>query len=201
MAADPVAPRRSVPPTSGVCINLRPTLAAGLAFMQAAQATTRPLISLVGWLDDHLVAPRLMTMPEHVHEPGVSPVPLGRISQTGAAVFDARAERILSTARVRVAVMLGGLLATPADDRFLAGAIFAGRVTRTTVDQARIWQPSPKPDDRLSDIALACFAADILDHRDEHQARLCVCDMCGTVSFPLNPTDRRRCATHGGAGA
>ncbi|MFT3764187.1 MAG: hypothetical protein QM820_01500 [Minicystis sp.] len=176
---------------------MRPALCAGLSFMDAARSESLGLGDLVTWMRGHLVEPGLMPMPGSVHEPGVGAVPISEApNHAWATSHEQRAARIVATARVRVAVMLGGLVARPLDDRFLAAAIFAGRVTRMNTEDGRAWLPSPKEGDRLSDIVLACFAADALDHRDEYDDRLSVCEVCGRIGFARDTVLRTRCAQH-----
>jgi hypothetical protein len=181
-------------------IVVRPPLAAGLAFLEVTCGSAYPLADLCTWLREHLVEPGHMTMPETVREPGLAPVSLGALGRASAGVADVRAARVVEVARGRVAATLSALLGRPADDRFLAGALYAGRVRRVTAvhDTRCVWRPSPRPEDRLSDMVLACFAADALDHRDEYDQRLCVCDLCGRVRFTPGATSRDRCAHHEG---
>ncbi len=98
---------------------------------------------------------------------------------------------IVRAARLRVSLSVQGLIATPPDDRFLTSAIFAGRV-----DRAVRWTPKLKGTERLSDIVLALLGADVLTHRDEYDAALCVCAICGHIALSRNAENRTRCAQH-----
>jgi hypothetical protein len=174
---------------SGVMV--RPLLAAGLAFVDGARVESFHSRELSAWLKAWLVLPGLMAMPTTVSEPSVGTVALGSaISGAWAAGTDARLVRIVAAARARVTATLAGLVATPVDDRFVAAAIFSGRVQRSSGSnsgRARgSWLPKPAATDRLSDIVLSVFAADVLSNRDEYDASLCVCDVCGRVA--LDPT-------------
>ena len=95
-------------------------------------------------------------------------------------------------ARWRVILTLRGLLAKPCDDRFLQAAIFARRVER--VDGA--WRAQSRDADLLSDMVLSLFAADVLSYRDFYEQSLCLCDVCGRVSFNPAATTRAGCADH-----
>jgi hypothetical protein len=108
-----------------------------------------------------------------------------------AAAYEERLGSIVRAARLRVSLSLQGLLGTPADDRFLTAAIFAGRV-----DRSAQWRPTLKGTERLSDIVLALFAADILMHRDEWDASLCICSICGHIALSRTAPSRTRCAQH-----
>ena len=98
----------------------------------------------------------------------------------------------MAMTRWRVIVTLRGLLASPADDRFLQAAIFAGRVRRPQSE----WLAEPRDTDALSDIVLSLFAIDVLSHREFHEQNLCVCDVCGRISYNPKATSRAGCADH-----
>lgn len=100
--------------------------------------------------------------------------------------------KLLAMARWRVVVTLRGLLATPCDDRFLQAAIFTGRVRR----ENSTWIARPRDTDLLSDTVLSCFAIDILTHRDFHEQNLCVCDVCGRISYNPAQSTRAGCSDH-----
>jgi hypothetical protein len=107
----------------------------------------------------------------------------------------ARAEdlpKLLAMSRWRVVVTLRGLLATPCDDRFLQAAIFSGRVVR----DRSTWFARPREADLLSDVVLSLFAVDILTHRDFHEQNLCVCDVCGRISYNPAQSSRSGCGDH-----
>jgi hypothetical protein len=181
--------------TSGVVV--RPVLSAGLAFVDAARAETLHVRELTRWLQAWLVGPGLMDMPATLHEPGAGTIslPPGSSGAWGMAL-DARLARIVAAARVRIAVTLSGLVASPVDDRFLAAAIFAGRVERTSGEHGSTWRSTPKATDRLSDVVLSLFAADALSNREEYDACLCVCDVCGRITFRPDALARTRCDLH-----
>jgi hypothetical protein len=174
---------------------MRPALFAALTFLDRVLADTLDPRELAAWLDGNLVRPGYMPMPTTVQEPGVGVVSLRDLpSSSWAPAYEQRLRAILRAARLRVSISLQGLLATPRDDRFLTAAIYAGRVGR-----AAHWVPRLKGTERLSDILLALLTADILEHRDEYDASLCVCGICGQVSLS-RAISRTRCAVHGGAG-
>jgi hypothetical protein len=182
-------------PTSGVMV--RPLLAAGLAFVDAVPRGAFRIRDAVAWFDAYLVAPGFMPAPATIQEPAAGIVPVGEASSGGwITSLEARMTRVATTARTRVAVMLGGLCASPRDDRFLMGTIAAGRVTRVSDDRGPSWRPSPQGSDRLSDVVLSLFVADILANREEYDANLCVCDLCARVSLTPGAEIRNRCAQH-----
>jgi len=178
---------------------VRRSLGAGLAFMNGGSGGSFRHAELTAWLDASLVGPGLMPLPTNVQEPGTGTVTLATGPSPWAAAMEVRLDRIVGAARVRVAVTLSGLLAKPADDRFLTAAIFAGRVVRVSGDRGSTWQAAPRDSDRLSDIVLSLFAADALSHREEYDARLCVCSVCDRVGLRADAPQRTRCALHGGA--
>jgi hypothetical protein len=178
---------------------VRPPLAAGMAFMDGGRQGPFGYRALLSWMEQFLVEPGLLPMPTSVQEPGVGALTIEDASNGAwAAARDARASRIAATARVRVAVHLAGLIAKPVDDRFLAGSIFAGRVQRVLGEHGGSWRPMPLGDDRLSDVVLSLFAADVLTNREDYESQLCVCDVCGRVGFSRAPVIRTRCAQHQG---
>jgi hypothetical protein len=179
---------------------VRPVLAAGLAFLEVARADHVRGPDLVGWFRRWLVAAGTMAMPGNVFEPGTGIVPLGMgTSGPFSDALDLRLSRVLGVSRVRIAVLLGGLLASPCDDRFLTAAVFTGRVERASGDGEPGWRATPKVSDRLSDIALSLFAADALSNREEYDHALCVCDVCGRVWFEQGRLLRTLCPQHEGA--
>jgi hypothetical protein len=91
---------------------------------------------------------------------------------------------------------LRGLLAKPAADAFLNGAIFAGRVQRVSHAGASAWRATPRPADTLSDIVLSLFVTDILSNRQRYDADLSVCDTCGRVGFETRSLVRTGCQEH-----
>jgi hypothetical protein len=176
---------------------MRPTLVGPLAFVDGARDEALDARALTAWFEAHLVKPGHMATPATVQEPGIGVVSLRELP-TGAwaAAFEERLGSIVRAARLRVSLSLQGLLATPVDDRFLTAAIFAGRV-----DRSAQWRPKLKGTERLSDVVLAMFAADILMHRDEWDASLCICSICGHIALSRTAPSRTRCAQHALAAA
>jgi hypothetical protein len=182
-------------PTSGVLV--RPLLAAGLAFMDAVPNDAFHIRDAVAWFEAYLVMPGIMPMPTTIQEPAAGVVPIGEVSSGGwIKSLEARQSRVANTARTRVAVVLGGMCASPRDDRFLAGTIAAGRVMRMSGNRGASWRPSPTVSDRLSDVVLSLFVADVLAHREEYETNLCVCDLCARVSLTPGADLRTRCPQH-----
>jgi hypothetical protein len=100
--------------------------------------------------------------------------------------------RLIALARWQVILTMRGLLSAPADDRFLHAAIYARRVVRA----GGAWRCETHDGEPLADIVLALFAADILTHREFHEERLCVCDVCGRLSYHPTLTTRAGCPDH-----
>lgn len=100
--------------------------------------------------------------------------------------------KLLAMARWKAVTTLRGLLS--GDDRFLKGAIFKGHVRRDA--KASSWLSRPRETDLLSDIVLSLFVADILAYREFHEDNLCVCDVCGRISYNPRGTTRGGCAEH-----
>jgi hypothetical protein len=189
------AARRITDPSPASRRSGRLALQAGLAFMGLVGDERARFGDLVTWLADHVVGPGLAPSPTSVHEPGIGSVSVEDAASRAVGVGgarDKRAGRIVGTARVRVAMRLSGLLARPPDDRFLAEAIFAGRVQRS----GGVWSAAVASDERLSDLVLALFAADVLTHREDYDARLCVCEICGEIALRDGADARTRCAQH-----
>lgn len=171
----------------------RATLLAGLTYIEGATAgwMTRDVLlwfganaELLGW-------------------PGppasITDVALGTLAlQPGVRVTAERMAhaqdlpKLLAMARWQVVVTLRGLIS--GDDRFLKGAIFAGRVRRDA--KASAWLARPGEHEPLSDIITSLFAADILAYREFHDQTLCVCDVCGRVSYNPKVTGRAGCCDH-----
>jgi hypothetical protein len=172
-------------------VQVRPALAGGLAFLDVEQPFGAG--ELVVWFDDFLVKPGLMPMPLTVYEHGAGGVPIReRPAISWSWAFEAQLGGIIAAARVRVSRTLGGLVASPADDRFLVAAIYAHRVER----RVGAWAVSLKGSERLSDMVLSLLAADILAHREEYDATLCVCAMCGRFWLARTASTRTRCPKH-----
>ncbi|APR79029.1 Hypothetical protein A7982_04376 [Minicystis rosea] len=53
-----------------------------------------------------------------------------------------------------------------------------------------------RPGDALSDLILGLFAVDVLSYREFHEQNLCICDVCGRVSYNPATTTRSGCSEH-----
>lgn len=171
----------------------RLTLLAGLTFIEGATSgwTAR---DLADWFRTYGSAMGRKGPPA-----SVSDAVVGTIALTpGAKLAGDRVARhddlpkLLAMTRWRAVVTLRGLLAQPCDDRFLQAAIFAERVRR----EKGAWVAQPRDTDLLSDVVLSLFAVDILSHRDFHEQNLCVCDVCGRISYNPAVTTRSGCGDH-----
>jgi hypothetical protein len=181
----------------GSRVVVRPAFSAAISFMRITAREDVSVHDLHAWVVERLVDPGLMPMPSALYEPGVGTVPLqDGSSDAWVAARQARAVRIAATARTRVSASLFGLIQIPADDRFLSAAIYGGRVARVSVDRDSGWRPSLVGNERLSDIVLALFAADVLQNRDDYDQQLCVCEICGHLSFDREAETRTRCVEH-----
>lgn len=173
----------------------RRALLAGVTFIEETASGRMSVQDLHAWFQQHIVSTGLMPQPVMVHEPMAGSLPL---HPSGAlkGLADQNVQRVLFMARSRVVSALRGLIAQPADDRFLASAIFAGRVRRRRIIDTTQWVSRPEPTAPLSGIVLSLFAVDVLSNRDEYDRLLCVCDVCGRVSFQDMPVTRRHCPEH-----
>jgi hypothetical protein len=174
----------------------RATLLAGLTFVEGATS---------GWMAREVLL-WLGANAELLGWPGppmsITDASVGTLAlQPGARVGLVKPERVarpqdlsklLAMARWKVVVTLRGLIS--GDDRFLKGAIFAGRVRRDA--KASAWLARPTETDVLSDIILSLFVADVLAYREFHDNNLCVCDVCGRVSYNPRATGRAGCCDH-----
>jgi hypothetical protein len=141
----------------------RPELAAVVELVDGASADF-DRDALVRWFDQHLVARGVMRLPFVVTEPGAAPIALD-----GPDLDLDRLQELVAAASARVIVTVRGLRAPWRDDRFLAAAIFAGRVRRGRVDDSNRWMASPSVFDSLSDILLALLAVDVLARRELYE--------------------------------
>ena len=175
----------------------RSCLVAGVGFIDGVAAGWG-CWELTGWLEDHLVARgRTPQSFSFVHEPGCAVV--GIDPRWSEGKHDASLQdlpRVLAAARKRVIDSLRAFLPPRGDDRFLHAAIYCKRVERRSGSSGQAWEPTLAESDRLSDIVLALFAADILMHREFHDSSLCVCEVCGRVSFDPTATSRSGCPLH-----
>jgi len=190
-------PATSLPPTLPQLASFgdRSGLVAAVTFIEDAATATMTLRDLRGWFDKHVVPSGVMARPVMVTEPAAGSIPL---NPSGAmmGLAEQSIQHLVLTARGRVVAALRGLLAQPVDDRFLAAAIFAGRVRRRRVINTSQWVAHPEPTAPLSAIVLSLMTVDILTHREEYDHQLCVCDVCGRVSFQDRPVSRRNCSEH-----
>jgi hypothetical protein len=173
----------------------RRALLAGITFIEEAGSGSMSVQDLREWFDRYIVDPGVMPRPTMVSEPTAGSIPL--YLRSASTVLSAQAvERVIAAARSRVVSSLRGLLASPSDDRFVAGALFSGRVQRRRGADGNRWVAHPEPSASLSGILLSLFAVDVLSNRDAYDQNLCVCDVCGRISFQDGPVSRRNCAEH-----
>jgi hypothetical protein len=183
----------------------REALLAGLSFTDPAASSWEPS-DLLAWFQTYAQALGGRVPPASVSDAvlGVFPLssaspvaaPHGAATRGGHGGEGAIFPKLLAMARRRIAFTLRGLLAKPADDRFLQAAIFAGRVQRERRGKSSVWAVCLNDGDHLSDIVLSLFVADVLSHREFYEQHLCVCDVCALISFDPAETTRSGCATH-----
>lgn len=167
---------------------------AAKVFLDATHAGDWTNRGLHEWFDRYLVSAGWMPLPLSVSEPGAGTIPL---HGPGADEPSTELARLLSIARAEIVTTLRGLLATPVDDRFLAGVIYAGRVRRRRLPGGTEWTPNPEPTAPLSAVVLSLLAADILVNRDFYEQKLTICDLCSRVVFEEGAAvRRRRCSDH-----
>jgi hypothetical protein len=167
----------------------RDGLAAALAFLEGSASPGWRVDDLRVWFRRHLVVPGCMTTPLLVTEPCA-----GTIAFHGATPPNCLLRLILVAARSRVLTAMRGLTAAPVDDRFLAATIFAGRVSRQSVQGTARWVARPEPTAPLSAIVLSLFAVDVLSHRETYDELFGVCDTCDRIGFHRGM--RRTCVEH-----
>lgn len=171
----------------------RRALLAGLAFIEGSTSGWS-VQDLTSWFCDHGEVLGRSAPPRSVTDGVVGSLAL----DPGARLAGDKIARpgdlpkLLAMSRWRAVITLRGLLAQRADDRFLQAAIFAGRVRR----EKGAWIARPRDADLLSDVVLSLFAVDILSHRDFHERNLCVCDVCGRISYNPAVTTRAGCCEH-----
>jgi hypothetical protein len=166
----------------------RAELLAGLTFIEGATRWSQK--DLGDWFRTYAGA-----LGREKPPPSVIDAVVGTASIEGDPPASARPgqlSRLLAMARWQVILTLRGLLATPADDRFLHAAIFSRRVQR----EGGAWHAAAGDTDALSDVVLSLFAVDVLACREFHEQNLCVCDVCGRVSYNPRATTRAGCADH-----
>lgn len=168
----------------------------GLTFIERVGSKRLGKDTLEAWVDQNLIAPGYVTRPLRIYEPIFGALPTDK----GCSPFLPESPPIDETsamlvrARARVVGHLRGLLRSPAEDRFVTAAIFAGRVRRSAVGQTMTWIPSPRNNDAFSDIISSLFVSDILGRREFYLENLCVCKLCGRVRFDAAvATERDRC--------
>lgn len=175
----------------------RTELLGGLLFVEGV-AEGWTAAELGAWFDEHLVGPGFMReAPRTVSEALVGEVPLaGEGASPGALA------KLLAMARLRATVALRGIVRVPQDDRFLTGAIYAGRVVRGggagQPGASATWLPRPKPGDKLGDIVLSLFSAAILIDREAYERSMRVCAECGRISFEAGEAGQAGCPEHDG---
>lgn len=143
----------------------RRELAAVVELVDGAASAGFDRAALVRWVDEHLVARGVMPRPALLTEPGVRPVPL-----RGPDVDRDQVRALLAVVRARVTETLLGLRGHRRDDRFVAAAIFAGRVRRVSVEGRSRWIATTSAGNALSDILMALLAVDVLARRDLYDA-------------------------------
>lgn len=176
-------------------LSARNELVAGLVFLEGTSAPGWTVRDLGEWFEKHVVPIGVMARPLVVNEPVAGTVPLYPGAERNQASAAALA-KVLLAARIRVVTSLRGLLDNPTDDRFLASSIFAGRVRRQRIHGGPQWVARPEATAPLSGIVQSLFAVDILANRELYDRGLCVCDLCGRVSFDDAALDRKSCHEH-----
>jgi len=171
----------------------RVALLAALTFVEGS-TTGWGSADLIDWFKTYAAALSRVTPPPSVTDAVVGTITLlPGIKLAGDKV--ARVDdlpKLLAMTRWRVVVTVRGLLAAPCDDRFLQAAIYGDRVRR----ERSAWVAQPRDADLLSDVVLSLFAADILCQREFYEQNLCVCDVCGRVSFNPSAGTRAGCSDH-----
>jgi hypothetical protein len=174
----------------------RHALVAALKFLDGAALRTLDVSSLDAWLQRYLVGTGWMPWPGQVSERMAGRLAL-MPGERATPEITARCESIVHEARAQVVLALRSFIGPESDDRFLAAAIFRGRVQRDSRGMMAAWVPQPHIEDPLSEIVLSLFAADILGNRESYERALGVCRACGRVSFDPSGLEKPRCPAHG----
>lgn len=164
----------------------RAQLLAALAFIDGATTWTRA--DLAEWFREHAPVLGTVAPPPSIRDSAGVSLPLDGPPSVRADRFP----QMLAMTRWQVVLTLRGLLSTPAVDRFLHAAIHTGRVQR----ERAAWRVVVSDREPLCEIVLALFAADVLTHREFHEQNLCICDVCGRVSYDPRMTTRAGCLEH-----
>jgi hypothetical protein len=193
-----VSPRVVIPtlpsvPALAVGESGRGALVAGLMFVEGVGAGWGgPELS--EWFTEHAAAIGCVLPPKTVSDAVLGVIELQSIEHSTS--MREALTKLLDTSRRRVTFTLRGLLARPSDDRFLQAAIFSGRVQRERRGKVSVWASCAHETDYLSDIVLSLFAVDVLTYREFYEENLCVCDVCGRLSFNPTSTTRAGCNDH-----
>jgi hypothetical protein len=169
----------------------RTELLAGLTFIEGASGWSAS--DVCDWFTTYALELRRESPPASVMDAVVGTAPLSLSGPpTSRPTRPDQLSRLLAMTRWQVILTLRGLLVTPADDRFLHAAIFSNRVRR----DGGAWRLEAGDGHALSDVVLSLFAVDVLTHREFHEQNLCVCDVCGRVSYNPRATTRAGCTDH-----
>jgi hypothetical protein len=174
----------------------RPELLAVVRFLNGSAAHAWDALDLWDWFDEHIVATGCMSFPPMVREAPVGQVALFPPTGAPGRSHALKLRRLLVAARARTLAAVRGLRVAPADDRFLAAAIFGGRVRRLRDHGRGAWVARPGADAPLSDVVMSLLTVDVLTHRDQYDRELCVCDTCGRIGFDPKALLRTRCSEH-----
>jgi len=178
--------------------------ASALAFVNGARSGWS-VDDLLAWIDRSLIRTgRLQTRSKFpvvtFREAGVGVVASGRPNDIdGGAGYlpHHRAGDLIRCSNQKVIATLSAYIGPSSDDRFVQAAIYSGRVVRTaTADGLRRWQVQVSEAVNLSDQVLALFAADILQHSDDYQESLVVCEACGSTLFWSRRVSKNGCPDH-----
>jgi hypothetical protein len=168
----------------------RGALLGGAEFLEMTASGDVDPRTLVGWFEEHLVATGSMSRPLLFFEPSTSGVAIRPAN--GIRPSSPMLGCLVATARGRVVDRLRGFIASPSSDEFLQAAIHLGRVRRV---KSR-WVASPEVMAPLSGVVLSLFAVAILTDRSACERALCVCQICGRVSFDPRSEARTSCPLH-----
>lgn len=166
---------------------------------------------LIAWADEHLIRPerlsvrgsdRLRYVAERdfgiVAIEGAREPPAGKLRSMTAShvphLLDVARQHVIEA--LRASIELG-------DRPFVHAALLASRVVRMREPSgASIWRVKVGEETPLSEMVLALFAADALEHPEDYDQDLSVCEECGAVTLtPLPNGSRKGCPVHlfGGA--
>jgi hypothetical protein len=176
----------------------RDSLIGGLKFVEGAATGRLGRATLYFWIEE-FAAPIGATGPVAVREAMNGAVPLyPRPQGVSALVLDARVDGVIREANTQVIAALSALAGPEKSDDFVRDAVARGRVKQISFGKQPLWAALPCLEDRLSEVVLTLFAADVLSFRDQYRDDFRICDVCQRPSFDARNKRRPLCTGRDG---